>query len=480
MEEELRNKEAEIERLQQLLREHQQEIAKTHEQAESLIEENMRVKKENLDLKQRMKEMEDGMLKRLSDNMEVMLDAKMNERMEMFHGLGKTEAVGCKDDQEDKKKARLCSTPAEGKVAGAVGKGKKKRMKKKKGKCQLTLERSKSQDSLYSEKDSSSEDSEDKESDESEDSEADVLRSVVIREPPKIGKFNVNGTKDIMEFFEEYESYCKDKYGESKKFWLKSLGEFFAGRLAKCCETFVNVGDPKYETVKKRVIDLVTRMKAGVRYKNKNDFEEARMNKDESVDMYAYRLETLARKKYGDDGINENKELMKKFIATVPERVAARINAKRKEIRSYSGIRMKWDDVLELVEDERFDDEKSVYRVRMDESGSRSRSYSEALLSNPVRVMEEFLNEYYEREDRREEGRSMSSDRRVFVADDRGRSKSRDGWRGNGQRERSRSQGRSASVNGRNGRMNEGGASNEVKCYHVAGRGIYETNVGGL
>ena len=44
-------------------------------------------------------------------------------------------------------------------------------------------------------------------------------------------------------------------------------------------------------------------MKAGVRYRKTDDFGKAKMGKNERVDMYAHRLETLARKKFGDESI---------------------------------------------------------------------------------------------------------------------------------------------------------------------------------
>ena len=45
------------------------------------------------------------------------------------------------------------------------------------------------------------------------------------------------------------------------------------------------------------------RVKAGVRYRKTDDFGKAKMGKNERVDMYAHRLETLARKKFGDESI---------------------------------------------------------------------------------------------------------------------------------------------------------------------------------
>ena len=52
----------------------------------------------------------------------------------------------------------------------------------------------------------------------------------------------------------------------------------------------------------------------------------------------------------GDEGINENKELMKRFIHTIPRYIAEFINLKKKEKMRWTSERLVWEDVLELVE----------------------------------------------------------------------------------------------------------------------------------
>ncbi|XP_064103420.1 golgin subfamily A member 6-like protein 7 [Macrobrachium nipponense] len=61
-----------------------------------------------------------------------------------------------------------------------------------------------------------------------------------------------------------------------------------------------------HESVKARIVEQAKRIKSSIRYRKKQDYEEARMNVGESLSMYVYRLEKLARKKFGDEGINES------------------------------------------------------------------------------------------------------------------------------------------------------------------------------
>ena len=49
----------------------------------------------------------------------------------------------------------------------------------------------------------------------------------------------------------------------------------------------------------------------------------------EQVDVH--KIETLVRKKFGDDGINENKDLMRNYLETMPISGSEAINAIRKK-----------------------------------------------------------------------------------------------------------------------------------------------------
>ena len=69
------------------------------------------------------------------------------------------------------------------------------------------------------------------------------------------------------------------------------------------------------------------------------------------MDLYAYRLEALARKKFRDVGINESKPLMRKFLDTIPRYVAEQVNMNRKEKMRWTKERLLWEDVLGLIED---------------------------------------------------------------------------------------------------------------------------------
>ncbi|XP_068227298.1 uncharacterized protein [Palaemon carinicauda] len=267
---------------------------------------------------------------------------------------------------------------------------------KKKGKKGMVKDRNLSVevDSLYSNEE---EGNKGVDSDDSSENERDVCKTVFMREVPRCERFNEHSSRDVNDFFKEYERYCQDKYGDSKRVWARELGEYLTGYLLTMYGVIMSVGDVDYESVKTRIIEQVKRMKGSVKYKRKNDFDEARMNAGEAISMYVCRLETLARKKYGDEGINENKELMRKFLATVPENVCEFINLKRKEKMRWTQERLTWDDILEIVEDYELDrcmkESKSVsVRTGMEESVIEFGSYKDAILRGPMRVADNVVD----------------------------------------------------------------------------------------
>ncbi|XP_066962164.1 high mobility group nucleosome-binding domain-containing protein 5-like [Macrobrachium rosenbergii] len=81
-------------------------------------------------------------------------------------------------------------------------------------------------DSLYSEEckkgqsETSASDSE---------SEKEVRKAMYVREVPQCEKYEEYGSRDIRDFFREYEGYCMAKYGENKRVWARELGGFLTG-----------------------------------------------------------------------------------------------------------------------------------------------------------------------------------------------------------------------------------------------------------
>ena len=454
-----------------------------------------KLKEENETLQKRMQEMEGRMRveirnveERIQGRMEARLRTKVEEEMQ--------------EKMEEKMELKVCemmrelagmdgaiasmvktSTPVLGKEwllkpkekgepekvkdQGDGEKKKKKSSKKRRHERKLKARMSKSTDSLYSSvsgeevKEKVDTDEDDSSSSSSSDEGVDAYKGLVIREVPRIDKFLLYGSQDIEDFFRKYENYCKRKVGEDDRYWVKELGEFLEGRLADYYRIMIEDGDQKYDEVKERIIEFVKRVKGGVKYKKRNAFDEARMREGESLEGYACRLESAARKRFGREGINENKELMRKFLATVPNRVYELINARRKEKMRSNGTRLMWFDVLEMIEDRVFDENErrvlegqSVYMGREASSGNRFATYCDAVQRKPVEIVAQYLMDFYE-------NGSGDVRKEVYVGNHQSRSRyeRRDQNMG-ARRDRSASRGRSSSGNRSNGTNGR-----ETRCF---------------
>ena len=336
----------------------------------------------------------------------------MNGRLEDAKGAVVTSTPGDGSKSEkvkfgrDERREDEDSESKEDELSVGMEKKKKKRTSKNRRHERLMNKRGGvSIDSLYGSGDGSCRNDE-SESGEQSGSEYDVIRSILIREVPRPGKYELKGTKDIQDFFKEYEKYCKERFSDNKTFWVKELGEFLEGRMNEFYKTIICIGGPKYEVVKQRMIEQVGRIKAGVKFRKVNDFDKVRMGKNERINVYVHRIETLARKKFGDEDINKNKELMKIFLETVPFSVSEVINSRGKEKMRWVGERLLWETVLEMVEHgvfkgtepEGYETADVCKGCRDDPWPVQYKSYSEALRENVYEVVEKFTEDFYGRE----------------------------------------------------------------------------------
>ncbi|XP_066959067.1 uncharacterized protein [Macrobrachium rosenbergii] len=319
---------------------------------------------------------------------------------------GKVRIIQGKKKRRREKERKLVKKGKEVGKAGKKGEGKDSsgsevdggewiKVDKKKGKKSVMSKMNVSVevDSLYSEEGMKGQ----SESSESEsESEKEVRKAMYVREVPRCERYNEYGSRDVHDFFKEYERFCQDKYGESKRVWARELGEYLTGFLLDMYRVIMSVGDVEYDKVKARLVEQARRMKASVKYKRKNGFDEARMKAGETLSLYACRLETLARKKFGDDGINECKELVRKLLGTVPDGVREFVNLKRKKKR-WTSERLTWGEILEIVEDYELDrvikESRNVsVRAGVDERVPEFGSFRDAVLRGPMRMADSVID----------------------------------------------------------------------------------------
>ena len=191
------------------------EVQRLNEELRRKEVENERLRRENEDLKKKM------------DERDAKLRREFKEEIEQrFRELEQ----GRKEEKKEEGGAfgeHLRSTP---KTEGSLEeesdssyreeeslRKKKKSSKKRRHERRMKARIDKSRDSLYSNGEEDVSKSGTQESEE-EEYETEVHKSIALREPPKIEKLDAYGRKDVNVWFREFETYCKEKLGEHKKF----------------------------------------------------------------------------------------------------------------------------------------------------------------------------------------------------------------------------------------------------------------------
>ena len=235
--------------------------------------------------------------------------------------------------------------------------GKRKKSKKlKKTKKQVQIEtQDLTVDSIYglsehSENDSLYDDS---------SSDSDFKKGIrLVTELPKVEPFSNKRGQDIHQFFKDYEDYCQQKYYGRKNLWVRGLEESLSGSMLKAYQAMiVDSGfSVKYESLKNRLIRQANRMKKFSYHDPRKNFDSISMKQNETAWEYAHRLETAAIEKFGDEFIEDKqKDVLRKFLDTVPENVRRTVNKQRKLRKQLGAKPYTWNDVLQDLEEDNGD-----------------------------------------------------------------------------------------------------------------------------
>ena len=213
----------------------------------------------------------------------------------------------------------------------------------------------------------------------------------LVTQIPKVEPFTNKRGQDVRKFFDEYEEYCNQCYCGRKNLWIKGLKDSLGGTmldsfLAMTADSGINM---RYETVKRRLIDQADRMKKTAYHDKRRDFDRIKMKPNESLWAYAFRLETAAIEKFGDDFLDDGDvEIFRKFLDTVPEEIRVQVNKQRKLRKRLGADRYSWYDLRQDLEEEVF--EKGKHESSQNEVSVKTamgdskvfKSYSEALMAS--------------------------------------------------------------------------------------------------
>lgn len=97
-------------------------------------------------------------------------------------------------------------------------------------------------------------------------------------------------------------------------------------------------------------------MKKSSYHDPRKNFDSISMKQNETAWEYAHRLETAAIEKFGDEFIEDKqKDVLRKFLDTVPENVRRTVNKQRKLRKQLGAKPYTWNDVLQDLEEDNGD-----------------------------------------------------------------------------------------------------------------------------
>lgn len=168
--------------------------------------------------------------------------------------------------------------------------------------------------------------------------------------PPDV--FNGSEGFSMRRFLEEYEQYFSIKYKGSEKQKAKLLEKFLDGHVLRAYKA-VGGARMRFDDLKPKLLRWYRSERPNLRHQAELDFEKAKIESEDTLHIYAMRLERLADRAYPDSGRDQERKLCRKFKNTVPRNFYRSMMESERNLGLMGGQReLKWSDMMLLAESE--------------------------------------------------------------------------------------------------------------------------------
>ena len=181
-----------------------------------------------------------------------------------------------------------------------------------------------------------------------EDRLIQALERLDTRSVPCPELFEMNSGQSIIDFFHDFETYCKQSFRTSENTWTLELGRYLSGELKQAFEALRGPNDT-YRHVKTKLLSWYEDSYEHCQLGRKAAFNEARVEPDESLRLYAARLERLFKLAYPKRDIDTSKVLREKFIKTIPRKSRQQINSALAIAKTMAGESLPWSRIIALA-----------------------------------------------------------------------------------------------------------------------------------
>ena len=135
---------------------------------------------------------------------------------------------------------------------------------------------------------------------------------------PELERFDETSGQDLRQYFRQFEKYCERNFDCEKDLWLSQLERNLSGKVLSAFSAVRSSGD-SYRDVKRNLLEWYEDTSEARLKKNKSRFEKATYNKDETLFLYASRLEKLFKMAHPQRKLQTSKTLMDKYVKSLPK-----------------------------------------------------------------------------------------------------------------------------------------------------------------
>lgn len=176
-----------------------------------------------------------------------------------------------------------------------------------------------------------------------------------IRQPKEAvspGTFSGKESTSLRVFLEDFENYFHIKYDGNERQQSQLLGQHLDGS-AKQAYDAMDGRRLHYSLLKPELLNWYSGERSSIRNKNESEFRKARMMPNDSLKIFAMRLERLATVAFADSWKEQDRQLCRKFRKCVPEGFRRVLAEGERSLALYGKQRkLDWSNMLKLAESE--------------------------------------------------------------------------------------------------------------------------------
>lgn len=146
-----------------------------------------------------------------------------------------------------------------------------------------------------------------------------LLERIDQRREAKLEIFDEEGGMDLRRYLKKFETYCEVNIRGNRDDWVGELECHLQGKTLSAFKAMKDVED-SFDCIKGKLVDWYDGMKDVREERYKANFKNATRDSDESMNLYATRLQRLFKLAYPLRDPEVNRTLQEKYASTVPKK----------------------------------------------------------------------------------------------------------------------------------------------------------------